>query len=64
VLLEELTRGWLFVDVSFLYFNAGPLQKTSGVLAGGSGGLPVEGRFGHAGRIIEIASEGSTCLEP
>ena len=35
--------------------GAGCLQKTSGVLAGGSRGLPVEGRLGHHRRIIEMA---------
>jgi hypothetical protein len=31
------------------------VQKTSGVLARGSAGLPVKRRLSHTGRIIEIA---------
>jgi hypothetical protein len=55
VLLEELPRRRLLVDVDFLDLDAGRGQSTSGVFTGGSGGLPVEGRFGHDGRIMEIA---------
>jgi hypothetical protein len=53
VLLEKLARGRLLVDVDFLNVNAMRIQKTSGVLTCGSGGLRVKGRFRHPGRIVE-----------
>jgi 7-cyano-7-deazaguanine synthase len=47
VVLEELARGRLAIDVALLDLDPLLLQKTSGVAAGGSGRLPVEGRLGH-----------------
>jgi hypothetical protein len=55
VLFEEVPRGGFLVDVQLLNVDAGVVQKTSGIFAGGSRRLRVEGRFGHRGRIIEIA---------
>jgi hypothetical protein len=55
VLLEELARRRFFVDVELGDVDALGVQKTSGVLARRSGGLPVESRFRHHCRIIEIA---------
>jgi 7-carboxy-7-deazaguanine synthase len=57
VLFQKLARRRLAVDVEFADLDAGTVQKTSGVSAGSSGGLPVEARFGHACRIID-------CLMP
>src|SRR5215471_9523991 len=54
VLLEELPRRRFLVDVDLLDFDAGRRQRTSGVLARGSGGLPVEGRFRHHSRIMKV----------
>jgi hypothetical protein len=48
VLLEELTRRGIAVDVDFLDVDPFFGQKTSGVLASGSGRLGIEDRFGHA----------------
>ena len=56
--LEELTRGWLLVDVDFTHVHAGRIQKTSGVFAGRSGRLRVKRRFRHERRIMEIADRG------
>ena len=53
VFLEELARRRFLVDVHLLNRNRARIQKTSGVFARGSGGLRVEGRFRHAGRIVE-----------
>jgi 7-carboxy-7-deazaguanine synthase len=53
VLLEEFPRRRVLVDVDGADVDAGPVQKTSGVLARRSGGLPVE-RF-HIRTIIEEA---------
>jgi hypothetical protein len=53
VLLEKLARGRLLVDVDLLNLDAVRIQKTSGVLARGSGGFRVKGRLRHAGRIVE-----------
>jgi hypothetical protein len=47
VLLEELARRGIAIDVTFVDVDALLLQKTSGVAAGGSGGLPVKDRLGH-----------------
>jgi 7-cyano-7-deazaguanine synthase len=47
VALEELAGGRLAIDVPLVDVDALLLQKTSGVPAGRSGRLPVEGRFGH-----------------
>ena len=49
---EELARRRLLVDVDVLDLDAGLRQRTSGVLARGSGGLPVERRFRH-GTIVK-----------
>jgi hypothetical protein len=51
--LEELPRGRFLVDVDLVDIQACRIQKTSGVFAGGSGGLGIERRLGHGGRIIE-----------
>jgi hypothetical protein len=48
VLLEELPRRRIAVDIDFLDVYPFFGQKTSGVLAGGSGGFRIEDRFGHA----------------
>jgi hypothetical protein len=48
VLLEELARRRVAVDVDLLDIDPLLGQKTSGVLAGGSGRFRVEDRFGHA----------------
>ena len=55
VLLEELTRGRLLVDVELVDVDAGRIQKTSGILAGRSRRFRVERRFRHARRIMETA---------
>jgi hypothetical protein len=55
VLLQELAGRGFLVDVDLVNIDAGRVQKTSGVLAGGSGGLRVESRFRHPHRIIEMA---------
>ena len=47
VLLEELTRRWLLVDVDLLDLDPCRVQKTSGVLAGRSSRLGVERRLCH-----------------
>ncbi len=49
--LQELARGRLFVDIDFVQVDAGRIQKTSGILAGGSGRLGVKGHGRHA-RIL------------
>ena len=54
VLFEELARRRLLVDVDLVDVDARARQRTSGVLARGSGRLPVERRFRHGSRIIEI----------
>ena len=43
----------LFKSLAGVNVDAGCLQKTSGVLARGSGGLRVKGWFGHRHRIME-----------
>jgi hypothetical protein len=55
VLLEEITRGRLLVDVELVNVNARLIQKTSGIFARGSRRLRVKDRFRHERRIIEIA---------
>jgi hypothetical protein len=52
---EELARRRLLVDVDFVDVDARLCQSTSGVLARGSRRFPVELRFRHGSRIIEIA---------
>ena len=52
VLLQEFARRRLLVDVDFVDLDAGLRQNTSGVLARGSGGLPVKRRFRH-GTIVK-----------
>src|SRR5204863_2060181 len=42
------------VDVHLADVHAGRVQKTSGVLARGSGGFPEERRFRHASRIVKV----------
>jgi len=54
VLFEELSRRRFLVDVDLVDIQACRIQKTSGIFAGRSGGLGVESRFRHGGRIIEI----------
>jgi hypothetical protein len=54
VLFEELARGRFLVDVELLDVDAGRIQKTSGILAGRSGGFRVERRSRHNGRIMEM----------
>jgi hypothetical protein len=56
VLLEKLARRRVPVDVDLFDVDALCVQKTSGVLARRSGGLPVKGRFGHGRRIMGMAS--------
>jgi hypothetical protein len=48
VLFEELAGRGVPVDIDLLDIDALLGQKTSGVLAGGSGRFGVEDRFGHA----------------
>ena len=55
VLLEELTRGRFLVDVDLVDRDACRIQKTSGILAGRSGGFGIESRRRHPRRIIETA---------
>ena len=52
VFLQELARRRLTIDVELAHVEAGRVQKTSGILACGSRGLPVEGRLGHRHRIL------------
>ena len=47
VLLEEGAIRRVFVDVALLDVDSLLLQKTSGVAAGGSRGLPIEDRLRH-----------------
>ena len=53
VLLEELARWRLLVDVDLIHVDPALVQKTSGVFAGRSGRLRIEGRFRHSHTIIE-----------
>jgi hypothetical protein len=48
VLFEERTIGRVAIDVPFFDVYLLLLQKTSGVAAGRSRGLPVEDRLGHS----------------
>ena len=48
VLLEELAGGRFRVDVNLADRDACRIQKTSGILAGRSGGFRVERRLGHS----------------
>jgi len=52
VLLEELARRRLLVDVDLVDVDLLLVQKTSGVLAGRSRGLGIERRLGHGSTII------------
>jgi len=52
VLLQKLARRRLAVDVALLNVDGCFVQKTSGILACGSGWLRVKGWFGHRLRII------------
>jgi hypothetical protein len=45
--LEEFPGRRFAVDIELVNFNAGLLQKTSGVAAGRSTRFPVESRFRH-----------------
>jgi hypothetical protein len=45
--LQERTIRRLLVDIAFDEFDPLRIQKTSGVAAGRSRGLPVEDWFGH-----------------
>jgi hypothetical protein len=47
VLLEERAVGRRLVDVALFDFDSVLVQKTSGVAACSSGGLPVEDGLGH-----------------
>ena len=55
VFLEELARGRFLVDIELVDVDARRIQKTSGILAGRSGGFRVEDRSRHNGRIMENA---------
>ena len=57
VFFQELPRRWFLVDVELLHVHARRVQKTSGVLAGRSSGLGIEGRLRH--RVIIVRQEGS-----
>ena len=57
VLLEELARRRLLVDVDLVDLDALRIQKTSGILAGRSGRFGVERRLRHRDKIIEIADD-------
>jgi hypothetical protein len=48
VLLQELPRRRVPIDVDLFDLDADVGQITPGALAGGSGRLGVEDRFGHA----------------
>jgi len=48
VFLQELARRRIAIDIDLLDVDAPFGQKTSGVLAGASGWLRIEDRFGHA----------------
>jgi hypothetical protein len=48
MLLKEIAGRRVSIDIDFLDIQAFLGQKTSGVLAGGSGRFRVEDRFGHA----------------
>ena len=58
VLLEELARRRLLVDVDLVDVDLVLVQKTSGVLAGRSSGLRIEGRFRHGSTIIARSQGG------
>jgi hypothetical protein len=47
VLLEERAIGRLPVDVNLIDLDPVRIQKTSGILAGRSSRLGIEGRLGH-----------------
>jgi hypothetical protein len=53
---QELTRRRIAVDVDLFDLDLGCVQKTSGILAGRSGGFRIEDRFRHPHRIIETAN--------
>jgi len=63
VLLEKLTRRRIAIDVDLVDLESGFVQKTSGVFACGSGGLPIERRFRHIDTIIKgrLGCVGSAC---
>jgi hypothetical protein len=48
---EELAIRRLLVDIPFGNLDLSLVQKTSGVAAGSSSGLPEERRFGHGGIV-------------
>src|SRR5262249_14385177 len=54
VLLEPLARRRLLVDVELGDVHPFGVQKTSGVLARRSGGLPIKGRLRHPSRIVKV----------
>src|SRR5262245_61972691 len=54
VALEKLACGRFLVDIELLHVHACCVQKTSGIFAGRSRRLPVEGWLRHAGRILEM----------
>jgi hypothetical protein len=54
VLLEKVPGRRVTVDVDLVDVGATLLQKTSGVFAGGSGGLPVEGWFHWRFQISDL----------
>ena len=47
VLFQEFARRRLLIDVDLVDIDLARVQKTSGVLARGSGGLRVKGRLRH-----------------
>src|SRR3954471_23040705 len=55
VLLEELPRWRLLVDVDLIDLDAGCIQKTSGILAGRSRRFGVERRLRHSRSIMDKA---------
>jgi hypothetical protein len=56
VRLQKGAIGRLFVDVTLVDVELALRQKTSGVPAGRSSGLPEEGRLGH-GLILDRTGE-------
>jgi hypothetical protein len=55
VLFEEVPRRGFLVDVELVNLEPRLVQITSGILAGGSRRLGVEGRLCHEVRIVEDA---------
>jgi hypothetical protein len=64
VLLQEPPIRRVPVDIAFIDVNPVLLQKTSGVAAGRSRGLPVEKGFGHKEIVADDDDDGGVTKIP